>query len=143
MEFAYGQYKYTGEGLAPSGCILLKKTYGEQTNHSNTGSVEALLPMTALFFLFINVKCQTALKKAKVGWRYSVRGNKNLLEKSKKAYQLVKDITSEKRGRSTIIQKKSTMRAMVTINVCSALSTKEDLQLLLREEVEIAVAAPK
>ena len=72
-----------------------------------------------------------------------MRGNKNLLEKSKKAYQLVKDITSEKRGRSTIIQKKSTMRAMVTINVCSALSTKEDLQLLLREEVEIAVAAPK
>ena len=59
MEFAYGQYKYTGEGLVPSGCILLKQTYGEQTNHSNTGSVEALLPMTALFFLFINVKMPT------------------------------------------------------------------------------------
>ena len=72
-----------------------------------------------------------------------MRGNKNLLEKSKKAYQVVKDITSEKRDRSTVIQNKSTMRAMVTINVCSVLSTKEDLQLLLREEVEIAVAAPK
>ena len=57
-----------------------------------------------------NKRVQKALMKAKEDWmdnqckEIDVCLNKN---NSKKAYQLVKDLTSEKQGRSTAIQDKS------------------------------------
>ena len=89
--------------------------------------------------------------------------NKN---NSKRAYQLVKDLTSEKQGRSSTIQDKSgkclTEEKEIlsrSTEYCSELYNyescgdnavldssqppKEDLQPILREEVEIAVASVK
>ncbi|MEW8547862.1 MAG: hypothetical protein AB2693_30515 [Candidatus Thiodiazotropha sp.] len=78
-------------------------------------------------------------------------------KKSKRAYQLVKDLTSEKQGRSTNIQDKSGKCLTEEQEIlsrwteyCSELynhesdgDTEEDQQPILREEVEIAVAALK
>ena len=106
-----------------------------------------------------NKRVQKALMKAKEDWM----DNKN---NSKKAYQLVKDLTSEKQGRSTTIQDKSgkclTEEQEIlsrwaeyfselynyesygdnTVLGCSQ-HPEEDLQPILHEEVEIAIVALK
>ena len=93
---------------------------------------------------------------------YPFRG----FHKSKRAYQLVKDLTSEKHSRSSTIQNKSWKCLTEEIEIlsrwteyCSELYNyescgdnavldysqppEEDLQPILREEVEIAVASLK
>ena len=116
-----------------------------------------------------NKRIQKAVKKAKEDWIASQCEeietclNKN---NSKKAYQLVKDLTSEKQGRSTTIQDKSGKCLTEEQEIlsrwteyCSELYNhetdgdntvldcsqppEEDQQLILREEVENAVAALK
>ena len=116
-----------------------------------------------------NRRIQKAVKKAKEDWigaqceEIETCLNKN---NSKRAYQLVKDLTSEKQGRSSTIQDKSgkclteekEILSRWTEN-CSELYNyescgentvldcsqppEEDLQPILREEVEIAVASLK
>ena len=116
-----------------------------------------------------NRRIQKAVKKAKEDWigaqceEIETCLNKN---NSKRAYQLVKNLTSEKQGRSSAIQNKS--RKCITeekeipsrwTEYCSELYNyeicgdnavldcsqppEEDLQLILCEEVEIAVASLK
>ena len=109
------------------------------------------------------------MKKAKEGWigaqceEIETCLNKN---NSKRAYQLVKDLTSEKQGRSSTIQDKSGKCLTEEKEIlsrwteyCSELYNyescgdnavldcsqppEEDLQPILREEVEIAVASLK
>ena len=109
------------------------------------------------------------MKKAKEDWigaqceEIETCLNKN---NSKRAYQLVKDLTSEKQGRSSTIQDKSGKCLTEEKEIlsrwteyCSELYNyescgdsavldcsqppKEDLQPILREEVEIAVASLK
>ena len=111
-----------------------------------------------------NRRIQKAVKKAKEDWvgaqceEIETCLNKN---NSKRAYQLVKDLTSEKQGRSSAIQDKSgkcrTEEKEIlsrwteycyescgdnTVLDCSV-PPEEDLQPILREEVEIAVASLK
>ena len=116
-----------------------------------------------------NRRIQKAVKKAKEDWigaqceEIETCLNKN---NSKRAYQLVKNLTSEKQGRSSAIQNKS--RKCLTeeketlsrwTEYCSELYNykscgdnavldcsqppEEDLQPILRDEVEIAVASLK
>ena len=109
------------------------------------------------------------MKKAKEDW---IGAQCELIEtclnknNSKRAYQLVKDLTSEKQGRSSTIQDKSGKCLIQQKEIhsrwteyCSELYNyescgdnavldcsqppKEDLQPILREEVEIAVASLK
>ena len=116
-----------------------------------------------------NRRIQKAVKKAKEDWigaqceEIEISLNKN---KSKRAYQLVKDLTSEKQGRSWTVQDKSGKCLIEEKEIlsrwteyCSELYNyegcgdntvldcsqppEEDLQLLLREEVEIAEASLK
>ena len=116
-----------------------------------------------------NRRVQEAVKKAKEDWigaqceDIETCLNKN---NSKRAYQLVKDLTSEKQGRSSSIQDKSGKCLTEEKEIlsrwteyCSELynyescrdnavldcsqPSEEDLQPILREEVEIAVASPK
>ena len=116
-----------------------------------------------------NRRIQKAVKKAKEDWigaqceEIETCLNKN---NSKRAYQLVKDLTSEKQGRSSTIQDKSGKCPTEEKEIlsrwteyCSELYTyescgdnteldcsqppEEDLQPILREEVEIAEASLK
>ena len=116
-----------------------------------------------------NRRIQKAVKKAKEDWigaqceEIETCLNKN---NSKRAYQLVKDLTSEKQGRSSTIQDKSGKCLTEEKEIlsrwteyCSELYNyescgdntvldcsqppEEDLQPILREEVEIAVASLK
>ena len=109
-----------------------------------------------------NRRIQKAAKKAKEDWigaqceEIETCLNKN---NSKRAYQLVKDLTSEKQGRSSTIQDKSGKCLTEEKDIlsrwteyCSELynyesldcsQPPEDLQPILREEVEIAVASLK
>ena len=116
-----------------------------------------------------NRRIQKAVKKAKEDWigaqceEIETCLNKN---NSKRAYQLVKDLTSEKQGRSSTIQDKSGKylteeREILSrwTEYCSDLYNyescgdntvldcsqppEEDLQPILHEEVEIAVASLK
>ena len=116
-----------------------------------------------------NRRIQKAVKKAKEDWigaqceEIDTCLNKN---NSKRAYQLVKDLTSEKQGRSSTIQDKSGKCLTEEKEIlsrwteyCSELYNyescgdntvldcsqppEEDLQPILREEVEIAVASLK
>ena len=115
-----------------------------------------------------NRRIQKAVKKAKKGWigaqceEIETCLNKN---NSKRAYQLVKDLTSEKQGRSSTIQDKSgkclTEEKEILsrwTDYCSELyyqncgdnavldcsqPPEEDLQPIVREEIEIAVASLK
>ena len=116
-----------------------------------------------------NKRIQTAVKKAKEDWigaqykEIETYLNKN---KSKKAYQLVKYLTSEKQGRSSTIQDSSGKCLAEEKEIlnrwteyCSELYNHEscgdsavldcsqppdeDLQPILREEVESAVASQK
>ena len=109
------------------------------------------------------------MKKAKEGWigaqceEIETCLNKN---NSKRPYQLVKDLTSEKQGRSSTIQDKSGKFLTVEQEFLSRLTEycselynhetcgdnkvldcsqppEEDLRPILREEVEIAVASLK
>ena len=116
-----------------------------------------------------NKRVQKTLKKAEEGWIDTKSKDIDSClnnNSSKKAYQLVKDLTSEKQGRSTTIQDKSgkclTEEQEIlsrwteycsepyncesygdnTVLDCSQ-HPEEDLQPILREEVEIAVAALK
>ena len=106
---------------------------------------------------------QKAMKKAKKDWIGAQCLNKN---NSKRAYQLVKDLTSEKQGRSSTILDKSGKYLTEEKEIlsrwteyCSELYNyescgdntvldcsqppEEDLQPIFREEVEIAVASLK
>ena len=116
-----------------------------------------------------NKRIQKAVKKAKEHWigaqceEIETCLNKN---NSKRAYQLVKDLTSEKQGRSSAIQNR--YRKCLTeeheilsrwTEYCSELynhescgddavldcsqSSEEELQLILREEADIAIASLK
>ena len=114
-------------------------------------------------------RVQKAVKKVKKDWigaqceEIETCLNKN---NSKRAYQLVKDLTSEKQGRSSTIQDKSEIILLKKkrffsrwTEYCSELYNyescrdnavldcsqppEEDLQPILREEVEIAVASLK
>ena len=114
-------------------------------------------------------RIQKAVKKAREDWigvqceETEICLNKN---NSKKAYQLVKDLTSEKQDRSTTVQDKSGKCLPEEQKIlcrraeyCSELYNngsygdnavldchqppEEDLQPVLREKVEIAVAAQK
>ena len=116
-----------------------------------------------------NRRIQKEVKKAKEGWigaqceEIETCLNKN---NSKRAYQLVKDLTSEKHGRSSAIQDKSGKCLTEEKEIlnrwteyCSELCNyescgdnpvldcsqppEEDLKPILREEVEIAVASLK
>ena len=116
-----------------------------------------------------NRRIQKAVKKAKEDWigaqcdEIETCLNKN---NSKRAYQLVKDLTSEKQGKSSSIQDKSGKCLTEEKEIlsrwteyCSELYNYEscgdntvldcsqppekDLQPILREEVEIAVASLK
>ena len=116
-----------------------------------------------------NRRVQKAVKKANEDWigaqceEIETCLNKN---NSKRAYQLVKDLTSEKQGRSSAIQDKSGKCLTEEKEIlsrwteyCSELYNyescgdntvldciqppEEDLQPILREEVEIAVASLK
>ena len=116
-----------------------------------------------------NRRIQKAVKKAKNDWigaqceEIETCLNKN---NSKRAYQLVKDLTSEKQGRSSTIQDKSGKYLTEEKEIlsrwteyCSELYNyescgdntvldcsqppEEELQPILREEVEIAVASLK
>ena len=114
-------------------------------------------------------RVQKAVKKAKEDWIGAQREEiETCLNKknSKRAYQLVKDLTSEKQGRSSTIQDKSGKCLTEEKEIlsrwteyCSELynydscgdnavldcsqPSEEDLQPILREEVEIAVASLK
>ena len=116
-----------------------------------------------------NKRIQQAVTKAKEDWigaqceEIETCLNKN---NSKRAYQLMKDLTSEKQGRSSTIQDKSGKCLTEEKEIlsrwteyCSELYNhescadkavldcsqppEEDLQPILREEVEIAVASLK
>ena len=116
-----------------------------------------------------NRRNQKAVKKAKEDWigaqceEIETCLNKN---NSKRAYQLVKALTSEKQGRSSAIQDKSGKCLTEEKEILSrwteycsephnyescgdnaildcSRSPQEDLQPILREEVEIAVASLK
>ena len=116
-----------------------------------------------------NRRMQKALKKVKENWigaqceEIETCLNEN---NSKRAYQLLKDLTSEKQGRSSTIQDKSGKCLTEEKEIlsrwtayCSELynyessghnaildcsqPSEEDLQPILREEVEIAVASLK
>ena len=118
-----------------------------------------------------NRRIQKAVKKAKEDWigaqceEIETCLNKNQTN-SKRAYQLVKDLTSEKQGRSSTIQDKSGICLTEENEIlsrwteyCSELYNyescgdntvldcsqppEEDLQPILREEAEIAVASLK
>ena len=113
-----------------------------------------------------NRRIQKSVKKAKEDWigaqceEIETCLNKN---NSKRAYQLVKDLTSEKQGRSSIIQGKSGKclteekeilsrwteycPELYNYEICGAIAEldcsqppKDDLRPILLEEVEIAVA---
>ena len=111
-----------------------------------------------------NRRIQKAVKKAKEDWIGAQC--EEVENNSKRAYQLVKDLTSEKQGRSSIIQDKSGIclteeKEILSIwtEYCSEMYNyescgdntvldcsqppEEDLQPILREEVEIAVASLK
>ena len=116
-----------------------------------------------------NRRIQKAVKKAKEDWiGTQCEEIETCLNKtnSKTAYQLVKDLTSEKQGRSSTIQDKSGKCLTEEKEIlsrwteyCSELYNyescgdntvldcsqplEEDLQPILREEVEIAVASLK
>ena len=116
-----------------------------------------------------NRRIQKAVKKAKEDWiGAQCEEIETCLNKknSKRAYQLVKDLTSEKQGRSSTIQDKSGKCLTEEKEIlsrwteyCSELYNyescgdntvldcsqppEEDLQPILREEVEIAVASLK
>ena len=107
-----------------------------------------------------NRRVQKAVKKAKEDWigaqceEIETCLNKN---NSKRAYQLMKDLTSEKQGRSSTTEEKEILSRWT--EYCSELYNyescgdnavldcsqplEEDLQPILREEVEIAVASLK
>ena len=114
-----------------------------------------------------NRRIQKAVKKAKENWmgaqceEIETCLNKN---KNKRAYQLVKDLTSEKHGRSSTIEDKSGKCLAEENEILSRWTEycpqlynyescgdnavldgsqpqEEDLQPILREEVEIAVAS--
>ena len=116
-----------------------------------------------------NRRIQKAVKKAQEDWigaqceEIETCLNKN---NSKRAYQLVKDLTSEKQGRSSTIQDKSGKCLTEEKEIlsrwteyCSELYNyescgdntvldcsqppEEDLQPIFREEVEIAIASRK
>ena len=109
-----------------------------------------------------NRRVQKAVKKAKEDWKgaqceeIETRLNKN---NSKRAYQLVKGLTSEKQGRSSTIQGKSWKCLTEEKEILSRWTEYEsygdnavldcsqppegDLQPILREELEIAVASLK
>ena len=116
-----------------------------------------------------NRRIQEAVKKAQEDWidaqceEIETCLNKN---NSKRAYQLVKDLTSEKQGRPSTIQDKSgkcLTEEKEILNRCTEYCSElynyescgdnavldcsqppeEDLQPILREEVEIAVASLK
>ena len=116
-----------------------------------------------------NRRIQKAVKKAKEDWigaqceEIETCLNKN---NSKRGYQLVKDLTSEKQGRSSTIQDKSGKCLTEEKEILSRCTEyysdlynyescgdnavldcsqppEEDLQPILREEVEIAVASLK
>ena len=116
-----------------------------------------------------NRRIQKAVKKAKEDWTGAQCDEIEIcLNKinSKRAYQLVKDLTSEKQGRSSAIQDKSgkcltEVKKILsrwteycselynyescgdnTVLDCS-LPSEEDLQPILREEAEIVVASRK
>ena len=119
-------------------------------------------------YMEANRRIQKAVKKAKEDWisaqceEIETCLNKN---NSKRAYQLVKDLTSEKQGRSSTIQDKSgnclteeneilsrwTEYCSELCNYASCgdnaaldcIQPQEDLQPNLHEEVEIAVASQK
>ena len=105
------------------------------------------------------------MKKAKEDWigaqceEIGTCLNKN---NSKRPYQLMKDLTSEKQGRSSTTQDKSGKEKEILsrwTEYCTELYNceccgvnagldcsqppEEDLQLILREEIEIAVASLK
>ena len=104
-----------------------------------------------------NRRIQKAVKKAKEDWIgaqcevFETCLNKN---NSKRAYQLVMDLASEKQGRSSTIQNISRRTEYCSelydhescgdnqVLDCSHPS-EEDMQPILREEVEIAVASLK
>ena len=116
-----------------------------------------------------NRRIQKAAKKAKEDWiGAQCEEIENCLNKnsSKRAYQLVKDLTSEKQGRSSTIQDKSGKCLTEEKEILSRLTEycpelynyescgdntvldcsqppEEDLQPILREEVEITVASLK
>ena len=113
-----------------------------------------------------NRRIQKAVKKAKEDWiGAQCEEIKTGLKKnnSKGAYQLVKDLTSEKQCRSSAIQDKSGKclteekeilsrwteycSELYNYEICAVLDcsqpAEEDLQPILREEVEIAVASLK
>ena len=112
-----------------------------------------------------NRRVQKAVKKAKEDWiGAQCEEIETCLTKnnSKRAYQLVKDLTSEKQGRSSTIQDKSGKCLTEEKEIlsrwteyCSELynyescgdrlqpAPEEDLQPILREEAEIAVASMK
>ena len=106
-----------------------------------------------------NMRIQKAVKKAKEDWigaqceEIKLCLNKN---SSKRAYQLVKDLTSEKQGSFSPIQDKSGKCRTEEKEILSSCEScedntvldcsqppEEDLQSILREEVEIAVASLK
>ena len=117
----------------------------------------------------VNKRIQAAVKKAKEDWidaqceEIETCLNKN---NSKRAYQLMKDLTSEKHGKSSTIQDKSGQCLTEEQEIlsrrteyCSDLYNhescgdntvldcsqppEEDLQPILREEVESAIASLK
>ena len=111
-----------------------------------------------------NSRIQKAVKKANEDWigaqceEIETCLNKN---NSKRTYQLVKDLISEKQGRSSTIQDKSGKclteekeilsrwteycSELYNYDSCgdNAVPLEEDLQPILREEVEIAVESLK
>ena len=119
-----------------------------------------------------NKRVQKALKKAKEDWIdthcMEIDACRNKTKISKKAYQLVKDLTSEKQGRSTTITIQDKSGKCLTeeqeilsrwTEYCSELCNyesygdntfpdcsqhpEEDIQPIFREVVEIAVTALK
>ena len=119
----------------------------------------------------VNRRIEKAVKKARGLDRCSVQSEESVTclnkNNSKRAYQMVKDLTSEKQGRSSTIQDKSgkclTEEKKEILSrwteYCSELYNyescgdnaglncsqppDEDMQPILREEVEIAVASLK
>ena len=113
-----------------------------------------------------NRRIQRAVKKAKEDWVGAQFEKIETCLNSKRAYQLVKDFTSEKHGRSSTIQDKSGKCLTEEKEIlsrwteyCSELYNyersgdntvldcsqppEEDLQPILHEEVEIAIASLK
>ena len=115
----------------------------------------------------VNRRTEKAVKRAKEDWiGTQCEELKTCLNKtSKRAHQLVKNLTSENQGRSSTIQEKSEkcltekQETLSRWTDCSELynyesfgdnapldcnqSREEDLQPILREEVEIAVTSLK